>query len=119
MECESGDRDCLQNKTKTIAWQFLGIPTVEFVSAPVNLLNIRTVAYSIYPNLHLSITAGNEEGLFDTQVQGDSAYLRLLKPVVGPAEKDVTLVLENRDFSNRLVISRHVTYVKIYVSEYH
>jgi hypothetical protein len=47
------------------------------------------------------------------------AALYLLKPVVGPAELFVTLVLENRDFSGLNIITRHITYVHIYVSEYH
>lgn len=71
MECEVGDTACKQNKTKTVAWQFLSLPSIEFVTSPMTLLNIKTVAYTIYPNLHLRILAGNEQGLFDTTVRGD------------------------------------------------
>ena len=71
MECEVGDTSCRQNKTKTVAWQFLSRPTIEFVTSPMTLLNIKTVAYTIYPNLHLQILEGNEQGLFDTTVHGD------------------------------------------------
>ncbi|KAK7496217.1 hypothetical protein BaRGS_00012627 [Batillaria attramentaria] len=119
MECETDDTGCLQNKTKTVAWQFLSLPSVEFVTSPMTLLNIKTVAYSIFPNLHLRILSGNEEGLFDTTVNGDQAALRLLKPLFGPADLDVTLELQNRDFSGGFLVSRHITYVKLYVSEYH
>ena len=71
MECEASDVSCLQNKIKTVAWQFLSLPTIEFVTSPMTLLNIKTVAYTIHPNLHLQILEGNEEGLFDTTVNGD------------------------------------------------
>ncbi|XP_070192874.1 fibulin-1-like isoform X3 [Littorina saxatilis] len=119
MQCDASDTNCLRNKTKTVAWQFLSIPTMEFVTAPMTLLNIKTVSYSIYPNLHLRIIEGNEEGLFDAVVNGDQAALRLAKPVTGPAEYTVTLDLQNRDFSGRVIISRHITHVKVYVSDYH
>lgn len=71
MECAEDDLVCQENKTKTVSWHFLDLPTIEFLASPMILLNIKTVGYSIFPNLFLSFIAGNEGRLFDTRVRGD------------------------------------------------
>ena len=35
LDCESSDVSCVLNKTKSIQWQFVGIPTVPLVPNPL------------------------------------------------------------------------------------
>lgn len=72
VECEPFDLLCFLNKTKSIAWQFIALPSLKVIPMPTTLLNIETKGYAIYPNLSLQIIGGNEEGLFHTQVDGDT-----------------------------------------------
>lgn len=44
---------------------------MEFVTAPLTLLMIHTIGYSVFPNLRLDILSGNKLKQFDTVVTGD------------------------------------------------
>ncbi|CAG5126735.1 unnamed protein product, partial [Candidula unifasciata] len=118
-ECSLADLECWTNKTKTVSFQFLVLPSTEFVTAPLTLLMIHTVGYSMFPNLRLDILSGNELQQFDTVVMGDKAALRMLQPVKGVSDKEVVLQLENRDFTGNEVISRHITHVLMFFEVTH
>ncbi|GFN88843.1 fibulin-1 [Plakobranchus ocellatus] len=117
IQCRADDLPCRRNKTMTISWQYLPVPNLDFITAPLTILNIRTTGYSIFPNLQLNIIQGNERDFFDTIVRGDKAVLRLLRPLSGPTEKSVTLELLNRNFAGNIVTSRHVTHVTLLVEK--
>ncbi|GFS06056.1 fibulin-1 [Elysia marginata] len=113
--CQSGDLACQLNKTMTVSWQFLPLPSLDFISSPLVILNIRTTGYAFYPNLKLTIQHGNNDRLFDTVVRGDKAVLRLLGPLQGPMERELVLELVNRNFAGTLVASRHISHVTIFL----
>ena len=71
LECQAHDIDCLMNKTKSIQYQFISLPTYRNVPSPVVLLNVQTVGYSVFPNLRFSIVSGNDRGQFDVTKTGN------------------------------------------------
>ena len=65
MQCDQNDIECLLNKTKSIQWQNVAIPSTPYLNKPMVLLHVQTVGYSIYPNVIFNIVSGNSMGLFD------------------------------------------------------
>ncbi|XP_059163001.1 fibulin-1-like [Physella acuta] len=112
-KCKPDDGQCLKNKTKTISWEFLSLPSVDFITAPLSLLNIRAVGYTKYPKLKAQIMSGNEEQHFDTVLSGDTVKLRLVRPLTGPADREVVLQVDHTELKE--IITSHVTYIWIFV----
>ncbi|CAL1529101.1 unnamed protein product [Lymnaea stagnalis] len=117
--CKPSDVACARNKTKTLSWEFLSMPGFDFITAPLTLMTIQTIRYTNKrsTNLHLVILSGNEDKLFATAVNGDSASLLLLRPLNAPTDRELVLCLQNRDKTNQKLISRHVTRVLIFVRD--
>ncbi|XP_029650386.1 fibulin-1 isoform X1 [Octopus sinensis] len=117
--CQLEDKLCMINKTRTIGWEFISIPShPEVLEEPMMLLMIQTKGYKYYPNLLLTLSHGNEEGYFSAAINNSNGALYLIKPILGPLEFLITLVLENHSENPHLLITRHITFVSIHVSEY-
>lgn len=70
--CSDLDVACMLNKTKSVSWQFIALPTIKLVNKPLVILNIQTKGYSVYPNLRLTITGGNRDQAYDVVTEGDA-----------------------------------------------
>ena len=71
-DCKPYDVHCVHNKTKSISYQFLALPVIPKIYWPVVLLNITAQGFALVPQMYLYIYSGNEYGLFDTTVVGDT-----------------------------------------------
>ncbi|XP_069142653.1 fibulin-1-like isoform X7 [Argopecten irradians] len=114
--CNITDTACRTSKVRSITYQFVALPTVKSLLQPVELLNVQTVSYLLIPNLKFHIIRGNEEGLFEAVTTGNSAALNLIKPVIGPAEYELVLRLENWNILGNQLFSVYLTHVMVDVS---
>lgn len=70
--CKPYDVHCVHNKTTSVSFQFLSLPIIPKIYWPVVLLNITAQGFALVPQMYLYIFSGNEYGLFDTKVEGDT-----------------------------------------------
>ena len=67
--CKLEDKICIEDKTLTIGWEFISIPSYPYVlEEPLTLVMVRTRGYVFYPQLFLTLEQGNEELFFDTAI---------------------------------------------------
>ncbi|XP_021357392.1 fibulin-1-like isoform X1 [Mizuhopecten yessoensis] len=114
--CNVTDVECRTSKVRSITWQFVALPTVRSLTQPVELLNVQTVSYLLIPNLKFMIIRGNEDGLFEAVTTGNAAALNLVKPVIGPAEYELVLRLENWNILGNQLFSVYLTHVLVDIS---
>ncbi|KAL4226954.1 hypothetical protein ACF0H5_014931 [Mactra antiquata] len=114
--CNPWDVECLHNETTSVSYQFFSLPTIRKIVQPASLLNITAEGFILIPQMFLHIISGNEDRLFDTQVIGDIAMFRLVRPIIGPREIHVMLRLENRSYIGNKLLSAHNGHLIIYVS---
>lgn len=69
--CDLKSLDCIQNKTKSVAWQFVALPTLPVLLDAVEVLNIQT-NFAYLPNLFLTIIDGNDDKIFVAEANGDT-----------------------------------------------
>lgn len=74
--CNITDIECRASKVRSITWQFVALPTVRYLSKPVELLNVQTVSYLLIPNLKFMIIRGNEDGVFEAVTTGSSGMYK-------------------------------------------
>lgn len=66
VECPMVDIDCILNRTLSIQYQHLSIPSIDNLDfGPLTLINIQPMVSQPYPSLHFSIEEGNPRGNFD------------------------------------------------------
>ena len=70
--CPVNDIDCLLNKTKSVQWEFIALPTIPYVEQPITLMQLRSVGSSVFPNISFLIISGNDDGIFDVTDHGDA-----------------------------------------------
>ncbi|KAI0214405.1 hypothetical protein LSAT2_000501 [Lamellibrachia satsuma] len=119
--CRLNDIDCLLNKTKSIQWEFIALPTIPYLNLPVTLLQLRSVGSSVYPDIRFMIISGNDDGFFEVTNHHSKGYeagrLLLMKPIFGPATYMFMLRMDNRNRYN-YIISTHYAIVTVIVSGY-
>ena len=99
--CKPYDVHCVHNKTKSISYQFLALPVIPKIYWPVVLLNITAQGFALVPQMYLYIYSGNDDGLFDTIVKGDTGINRTTSrenPVFGVSDQVLT---QTRLFNHR------------------
>jgi hypothetical protein len=70
-QCDYRKLDCIYNKTRSVAWQFVALPSLPLLPDALNVLNIHTTGYAYFPNPSLAIVGGNDEDNFVAVVEGD------------------------------------------------
>ncbi|XP_013382916.1 fibulin-1 isoform X2 [Lingula anatina] len=120
--CSTLDIECLLNQTRSVAFQYLSIPTVTRLEPGRSELLMSVQAqvdgYVMYPNVKLDILSGNAEELFElAKTTRTGGELRLIKPIRGPALHHLSLSLGSRNRAGYLV-SKHIAFVTIDVSRY-
>ncbi|XP_053377334.1 fibulin-1-like isoform X2 [Mercenaria mercenaria] len=116
--CSPYDINCHHNETTSVSFQFFSLPTIPKIERPAVLLNITAQGFILVPQMFLHIISGNEEQLFDTQVAGNTATFRLVKPLIGPNDIRVMLRLENRSYIGNKLLSAHNAHLRLFVSRY-
>ncbi|CAC5406904.1 unnamed protein product [Mytilus coruscus] len=115
--CDSNSQDCIYNKTKSVAWQFVALPSLPVLHDAVDVLNIKT-NYAYLPTLFLTIIDGNDDKNFVAEANGDTAVLKLVKGVAGPREFKITVKLEYWNYFGTILISVHFIHVHVDISEW-
>lgn len=67
--CKLEDKMCIEDKTLTIGWEFISIPShPDDLQEPLTLVMVHTKGYTFYPKLILTLEEGNEKRFFDTVI---------------------------------------------------
>ncbi|GIY68387.1 uncharacterized protein CDAR_586241 [Caerostris darwini] len=114
--CAQNDVDCILEETQTVTFQTLALPTLRFLPHPLILTTMRAVAAS--PEVRFTtdyrILEGNERQLFDILRGQGVGSLRLTRPVQGPDELLLKILMT---ISVRSA-TRHLAFVRVIVSQY-
>jgi len=71
VECAVNDIACMLNVTKSIQWQHVSLPSVDAVTSPLDIVDVRTARPTDRPSIadlyptSFHIVAGNDDQLFD------------------------------------------------------
>jgi len=74
LRCRLNDIECLLNKTKSVQWEFIALPTIPFLEQPVTLMQLRSVGSSVFPDIRFMIISGNEDELFEVTDHHSTGY---------------------------------------------
>ncbi|XP_035208935.1 fibulin-1-like [Stegodyphus dumicola] len=122
-KCRQNDIDCVLNETQTVTHQSLALPTIPYLPQPLILTMMRAVASGNSGRSFLTdyqILDGNTQNLFDILKGQGVGSLRLTRPIYGPQELFLHILMTVHLNHRRPFISssRHLAVIHIVVSEY-
>ncbi|XP_014671762.1 PREDICTED: fibulin-1-like [Priapulus caudatus] len=115
--CEVRDTACSGNLTHTITYQWIHLPSIAVLPAPIVITNMQALVRSGMQAVQVTyeILIADQSDLFDVRQSGHTGGLRLLRPIQGPYSDTVHLQMTVRSpFGN--VLSVHLAYIVIDVS---